>query len=152
MLRYAQREYYTPMAKKLETRIVQNIMRYMSQHYAFDGYHVHGSLLQRNGEPDIDGSLWSDVLGRWVHLKVEVKTSTGEPTKLQLTRLRAYFRRGYLVGVVTSVEDMMLIVRAYEEYHYNTVEVMDKAVPTVSYTHAALVVGLLDPYGLYTGV
>jgi len=59
---------------KAETRIVQAMLKYIHK-AGGEGYHVHGSSLQRAGEPDIDGSFPHN--GGWLHLKVEVKTPTG---------------------------------------------------------------------------
>ncbi len=137
------------MATKSETRIVRAVVEYLTKHYLFYGYHVHGSMLQRSGEPDLDGSIWSHALRRYVHIKIEVKTPTGEPTKLQLTRLREYFRRGYLVGIVTSWADMEQVIMAYEEYQEGTIVVLGEHAPLMSYAQAAKEVGLDDPYGIY---
>lgn len=102
------------MAVKPETRIVTEIIRYMRVVWKFYGYHVHGNLMQRSGEPDLDGSIW--VENRCIHMKIEVKTPEGEPSMLQIERLREYHRRGYLTGIVTSVADIDKLVRAYIEY------------------------------------
>jgi len=108
-------------------------------------------MLQRSGEPDLDGSIWSHALRCYVHIKIEVKTPTGEPTKLQLVRLGEYFRRGYLVGVVTSPVDMELVIMAYEKYQEGIIDVLGGNVPLMSYRQATEEVGLGDPYGLYNG-
>lgn len=71
-----------------------------------DAYHVHGSLYQRAHEPDIDGSWYSEKHKTWLHLKIEVKTELGRPTKAQLHRLREYAKRGYVTAIVHSVEEL----------------------------------------------
>lgn len=87
------------MAKHPETPITESIIARIKQ-LGGRGWHVHGSMLQPSGEPDIDGCLPNNI-----HLKVEVKTPTGTPSEKQLYRLRFYARYGYLVGIVTSVEE-----------------------------------------------
>lgn len=102
------------MAVKPETRIVNKIMVYLRTVWNGDCYHVHGSLLQRKGEPDIDGSAY--VEGNWLHLKLEVKTDNGEPSPLQVHRLKEYHKRGYVAGIVTSIEDVERLLYAYSDY------------------------------------
>lgn len=61
--------------------------------------------------------------GDWHHLKVEVKTPEGKPTKRQLHRLRQYSARGYWVGIVTCVRDLKQLIDRYilgEEDGYRT--------------------------------
>lgn len=99
---------------KPETLILRRIMNYLKIAHEFDGFHVHGSMLQRRGEPDLDGSIKIGL--NWVHLKLEVKTETGEPTELQIHRLREYGKRGYMTGIVTSVEDVERLIIAYTQY------------------------------------
>lgn len=106
--------------QKAETVIVQKVMNYMTRYFQFDGFHVHGSIYQRKGEPDIDGSVFlcaGEIYARWFYAKIEVKTPTGKPTELQLIRLREYHRRGYLVGIVTSVEDVQALIGVYERWY-----------------------------------
>lgn len=112
-------------------------MQHMRDHWSFDGYHVHGSEMQRGGEPDIDGSviLSSD---RWGHLKVEVKTPIGLPTPRQLYRLREYHKRGYVVGIVTSVDEMQQILLMYRAVYCG-----------MPFKFAMSEVGLVDRYGLW---
>jgi hypothetical protein len=102
------------LAVKPETRIVQLIKNYLKAAWQGDCYHVHGSMLQRKGEPDLDGSICIGI--KWVHLKIEVKTPDGEPSELQKHRLREYGKRGYMTGVVTSVEDVERLIIAYTQY------------------------------------
>lgn len=96
---------------KPETYRTRAILTYLKQ-IGGDGFHVHGSSMQRKGEPDISGEV-PDVNGRWHHLKLEVKTPTGQPTKLQLLRLSRYSRRGYVTGVVTSITDVQRILKQH---------------------------------------
>lgn len=71
--------------------------------------------MQRSGEPDISGEYPTTSDG-WVHLKIEVKTEEGAPSPLQLFRLRNYWRAGYLVGIVTSVEEFIILCSCYEDW------------------------------------
>jgi len=102
---------YKMMATKPETLIVNKLISYIKAQGG-DAWHVHGSALQRAGEPDIDG--W--IPTRWgaAHIKVEVKTPEGRPTALQLVMLRKYHKAGYLVGVVTCVQDLKILVSIWE--------------------------------------
>lgn len=96
------------MSLKHETRITREIIKYIKESRG-DAFHVHGSSLQRGGEPDISGEVWDDKLG-WIHIKVEVKTPEGEPTWRQLHRLKQYHKAGYMVGIVTSITEFRRLV------------------------------------------
>lgn len=98
-----------------ETDITQAIIAYIKQQGG-DAFHVHGSSVQRAGEPDIDGALFDAKRNVWVHLKIEVKTPIGTPTRLQIFRLQMYWSQGYLVGIVTSVNDFIKLFNAYSEW------------------------------------
>ncbi len=96
------------MAKLPETRITEACIAWLKKNGG-DGWHVHGSSLQRQGEPDICGEFPTPS-GVWLHLKIEVKTPTGVLSKLQEVRLDKYGKRGYIVGVVTSVNELREII------------------------------------------
>jgi hypothetical protein len=96
------------MAAKAETSITQACIRYIKD-AGGDAFHVHGSMYQRANEPDIDGSFPTSDRG-WLHLKIEVKTLDGKPTPAQVHRLREYAKRGYVTGIVTSVEDLKEVI------------------------------------------
>lgn len=100
------------MAVKEETKITRAVIAQIKE-LGGDGFHVHGSALQRGGEPDITGEIKLELVG-WIHMKVEVKTPEGEPTERQLYRLRHYWEAGYLVGIVTSVSEFMKLLRNYQ--------------------------------------
>lgn len=87
-----------------ETDIVQKIIAYIKLQGG-DAFHVHGSIFQRKGEPDISGEI--DIWRGWRHLKIEVKRPGEAPTNLQIKRLRHYHKAGYVAGVVTSLEDFV---------------------------------------------
>ena len=99
-----------------ETTIQNAIQDYIKDNGG-DVFKVHGSSMQRAGEPDLCGEI--PILGEWVHFKIEVKTPTGVPSALQKVRLRRYHMRGYLVGVVTSVADTSRLIEAYTLFKAN---------------------------------
>lgn len=98
------------MAVKEETPITQDCIAWIKDQGG-DAWHVHGSALQRSGEPDICGEI-PDGVGGWLHLKIEVKTPTGKPSKLQEYRLAQYAKAGYVTGIVTSVDELKTVVEA----------------------------------------
>ena len=101
------------MAAKPETKITQACIHYLKSKGG-DAWHVHGSMFQRSGEPDIDGWVrWGE---RIFHVKIEVKTASGIPSELQLARLRVYHRAGYVAGVVTSPEELMDLLYKHGNY------------------------------------
>lgn len=98
------------MAQKDETLITNSIIKWLTMNGG-DGFHVHGSMFQRKGEPDIDGWIYRG--GEWLKLKLEVKTAKGKPDKLQLYRLKVYSRAGYVAGIVRSVEQTEELLRLH---------------------------------------
>lgn len=103
-----------------------------------DGYHVHGSALQRKGEPDIDGYII--YKGERIHLKLEVKLPGKKPTPLQIYRLREYAHAGYLVWVITSPDQLLPLAEAWV-----TMKRTGGTLP-----NKAKIRGLLDEYNLYS--
>lgn len=101
------------MVTKQETKIVLKILDYI-RHCGGDGWKVHGSELQRAGEPDLDAWI-PDPRGGHIHMKLEVKTPTGEPSPLQVHRINTYKRAGYLAEIVTSVDDLKEAINAYTQ-------------------------------------
>lgn len=103
------------MATKQETKITQDLIAEI-KHKNGDALHIHGSALQRGGEPDICGEIRID--GVWRHLKIEVKTPEGEPSQRQLYRLQKYHERGYVAGIVTNITEMYALFNAYDYYWF----------------------------------
>lgn len=101
------------MSQKPETKIVTVCLQWLLKNRG-RGWHVNGSILQPTGEPDIDGYIWSFVLDRYIHLKIEIKTPTGSPSPKQDLRLAEYALAGYCTGVATSLEEFVAIIRKYE--------------------------------------
>lgn len=94
----------------IESAIVRKIVQKLS------GYCLirkrHGTVFAVRGDPDLYGVLplthpvWP---GR--HFELEVKRPGERPTPLQITRLSEWEKAGALVGVVTSVEEAMTVLR-----------------------------------------
>lgn len=101
------------MVTKAESKIRKKIIDWIKANEG-DGWAVHGSAFQRAGEPDIDG--WILWYGVYVHLKLEVKTEMGQPSKLQELRLKTYKEANYCAGIVRSIDDVKGLL---DEYRYN---------------------------------
>lgn len=101
-------------AKKEETGIVDEIVEYIKGEGG-DAYKTLGSAAQRGGEPDVTGEIYSNRLGYWLHLKLEVKTDEGEPTGRQEHRVELYEKRGYIAGIVRSVSDVQILITDAED-------------------------------------
>lgn len=98
------------MPPKAESKIRTKIIDWIKANEG-DAWAVHGSMFQRVGEPDIDG--WILRGGQYVHLKLEVKTATGKPSKLQELRIKTYAQADYCAGIVRSVEDTVRLINEY---------------------------------------
>lgn len=101
------------MSVKTETKIVQRIIAWIKA-CGGDAWHVHGSILQRRGEPDIDGWLPGNI-----HLKLEVKTTQGKLSTIQKHRINRYKNAGYIAGCVTSIADVQELLKGLP-YTYRT--------------------------------
>ena len=109
------------MTAKSETAITKSIIKWIMDNGG-GAWHVHGGMFQRSGEPDICGEIertWLTNTKRWVHIKWEVKTKVGKPSKLQLLRLDRYVKRGYCSGIVTSIQEAEDLLFEYEKYGNN---------------------------------
>jgi hypothetical protein len=113
------------MSAKPESRVVDEIIAWLEAHGG-GGYKVYGNALQRGGEPDIDGQYLSQRLGRWIHLKLEVKYGEGETTARQDLRLEIYRRRGYCAAAVWGVAGMLTAITAYEDDHMTETLLQDR--------------------------
>ena len=100
-----------------ETKIVQDIIHWVRKAGGGDAWHVHGSGVQRAGEPDIDGAIKhypTDFnIPVYIHFKVEVKTTTGKVSKIQLYRLETWDKLGYVTGIVRSIEEFVELMREH---------------------------------------
>ena len=111
------------MGEKPETKVVRDIVKKLKANRRWDGFKVYGNMMQRAGEPDLDGSLWSSRLheaGRpdvlcWIHCKFEVKQGDNVATPLQLHRIEVYKDRGYCAGVIYGYEDACALIAEYED-------------------------------------
>lgn len=105
------------MTVKEETIIVRACLKWLLLNKG-RGWHVNGSILQPT-EPDIDGYVWSSVLNRFLHLKIEMKTTTGKPSKKQLMRIAEYRLAGYISGIASSLAEFIQLIRDYENEQRN---------------------------------
>lgn len=105
--------------KQPEAVIADDIIAYIKDSGG-DAHKQLGNAATTGGLPDIAGEWYSEPLGRWLHLQLEVKTDTGEPSDRQLFRLDLYKKRGYVAGIVRSREDVAALIAAYEK------DVLDK--------------------------
>lgn len=120
--------------KKPESLIDEKIIAWIKEQGG-DAWKVHGSAMQRTGEPDIDGWLPGilieklDFMTEWVpelppptkpvmlpiHLKIESKQPGEWPTQLQAHRLKTYAQAGYCVGCAHSLEEFIEIVENFKK-------------------------------------
>ncbi len=98
------------MAKKPETLLVEKLIAYVKKELKGDCWHVHGSMMQRAGEPDLDGAFKTEK-GNFVHFKVEAKMPGNVPSKLQTARLGTWSQLGYTCGVVWSLEEFITLLQ-----------------------------------------
>lgn len=101
------------MAKKPETLFAEKVMGWIKDQGG-DCWHVHGSMYQRLGEPDLDG--WIPTSNGIQHLKWELKIPTGKPSKIQIVRLDKYVRACYNAGIVTNIDDCKHLVYEFSVY------------------------------------
>ena len=90
-----------------ETDLVRTIIKWVKGHKG-DAWHVHGSSVQRAGEPDIDG--WFPVGFKIIHFKVECKIGKGVVSPIQAARLGKYREAHYATGVAYSLDDFKDII------------------------------------------
>jgi len=68
-------------------------------------YKLHGSAFSVVGAPDLIGSAFGFPVA------LEVKRPGEKPTPKQVYELNEWARRGWLTGVVTSVQDLMNLIQ-----------------------------------------
>jgi hypothetical protein len=103
---------------KAETVLTRSCIAWVGKNRG-RAWHVNGSILQPTGEPDIDGYIWSFVLDRYIHLKIEIKTPTGVTSAKQDLRLAEYAQAGYCTGVATNLTEFIQVIRDYENEQRN---------------------------------
>lgn len=86
----------------IEAEIVRQIIAFIKSEGG-DAYKVHGSAVQRKGEPDITGEII--INGVTHHIKCEVKTPTGVLSEIQEYRIKHYADMGYFASVVISLAE-----------------------------------------------
>jgi hypothetical protein len=127
------------MAAKPETAIVNKIQKWIKKQGG-ECYHVHGSMFQRKGEPDLSGEIV--YKGLVFHLKLEVKTAIGKADPIQIHFLKHYHKWDYVAGVVRSVEDVERLLDAH--WRYQTIKPM-----TMTFGQAWKLMGYEDSEGIY---
>lgn len=115
------------MSIKPETKIVDAIQSYVE----FRGGNVlkvHGSSVQRLGEPDLIGGIpapesYNKRVGRTVNVPfaIEVKLPGEEARVLQLYRIAKWAKVGFCTGVVHSVGEFEDLI----EKHLQKLEVIN---------------------------
>lgn len=132
------------MAQKPETRL-SNKLRKIAESWGANVLKVHGSTMQRKGEPDHIGGivlsveLYNGVIDEWeIPYAIELKMPDNEATDLQKHRLAEWARVGYATGVAYNLVDYVqiwldhiaansyeLYARVYDDYHYDKVFVQN---------------------------
>lgn len=129
------------MTTQPETLIVKKLQKWIKEQGG-DSWKVHGSMMQRKGEPDLDGWLPSPY--GCIHLKLEVKTPTGKPSAIQLVRLRKYHKAEYLVGVVTCVKGLDVLRSIHLEAIIRSLTGLPRSFKNLYIDHYGE-----DPYNIY---
>lgn len=102
------------MTLKPETKIVKQIEKWVFDQGG-EVLKLHGSVMQRSGEPDLIGGFGMDTKYAGVHFVYEVKLPGEEPRDDQLYRLDrwglAYFSHGW----GTSLGEFIEFIRRSKE-------------------------------------
>lgn len=94
---------------KQETRITGNITEALGEDFPESFFFkVLGSAFSMPGVPDLIGC----IDGRFIAL--EVKTSIGKPSKIQLHVISIILRAGGIAGVVRSYDDVLELLSMYQ--------------------------------------
>lgn len=91
---------------KPETKIVHQIENWVLEHGG-EVLKLHGSAMQRKGEPDLIGSYML------VPFVFEVKLPGEEPRDNQLYRLQRWRRQGFAAGWGTSLESFFDFINEF---------------------------------------
>jgi hypothetical protein len=95
---------------KPETRIVKQIERWILSEGG-EVLKLHGSAMQRTGEPDLIGGFGLKTKYAGVHFVYEVKLPDEEPRPDQLYRLERWANAYYSAGWGTSLGDFIHFIR-----------------------------------------
>jgi len=88
---------------KPETKIVHQIEKWIYEQGG-EVLKLHGSAMQRKGEPDLIGGFGKDTQYAGVHFAFEIKLPGEEPRDNQLYRLQRWENAYFDVGWGTSLE------------------------------------------------
>lgn len=102
------------MAKEADLR--RKIIRWVREQGG-DAHSVHGSTVQRAGEPDIDG--WLPSPRGFIHLKIECKLDYNKPTPLQAYRVTQYKKAGYCAFTAYSLDDVKKEVERWAKENFS---------------------------------
>ncbi len=96
------------MAQKPETKIVNAIQQWVNDHNG-NVLKLHGSSMQRSGEPDLIGGIISIYEGTEyaTHFAVEAKLPGELPRPLQVYRMNQWAKVGYWADTVYSLDDFI---------------------------------------------
>lgn len=128
------------MTQKSET-ILSNNIRDVVESWGANVLKVHGSAMQRKGEPDhiggiiLSADLYNGIVDDWeIPYAIELKMPGNDATDLQKHRLAEWARVGYATGVAHNLQEYVQIwldhiksnsyeryARMYDDYHYNTI-------------------------------
>ncbi len=93
-----------------ETQLVKKILDMIKFRRAtgekIEGKKLHGSPMQRAGDPDLL------IVHNGIAYLLEVKIGKNKVTKLQAERIRQWIAAGAIAGVVRSVEDVEWLLNA----------------------------------------
>lgn len=98
------------MTQKPETKIVKQIEKWIFEQGG-EVLKLHGSVMQRSGEPDLIGGFGIGTNYAGVHFVYEVKLPDEEPRDDQIYRLDRWARAYFTAGWGTSLTDFIRFIR-----------------------------------------
>ena len=98
------------MTIKPETKIVKQIEKWVYEQGG-EVLKLHGSSMQRSGEPDLIGGFGRDTKYGGVHFVYEVKLPGEEPRDDQKYRLERWARSYFTAGWGTSLQEFIRFIK-----------------------------------------
>ncbi len=119
------------MSSKPETNTVNGIQTFLKDRYA-NVLKLHGSSMQRRGEPDLIGGIPMVAMpndgGRYYTINIpfafEVKYGANVASTLQNHRLEKWAEVGFCTGVVYSVNEVALLLFAFAQLQAPAADLM----------------------------